>query len=411
MRTKCLEATRAIENERNKKESKDQTTGRSSTGTTGSRGTGGEGEKMFKLPTGPLPEKISLEYTPLQADNWKADMKLFLKTCTNMQVLSIEEQTTLVKRYVETSMWPLVELERGDEIVTMIQKIGDAYDRQVPKFARKVKFLDLMILKGESYVSWANRINQQAELADLKNIRAQDLQLMTFCKGLSETDRLYDKIVDMEIHSWSGAQEIIKKHTQSMALKADLVESAPRPQGQIMNQMSGSGVSKPRQASKSPGKPKDRGASRGREKTKSPNKGSNKSQERSQSGAHECWTCHEVVEGNHFGYNCPKGEKEGEEKRPITPHPRKDRSASGDKTKASQGNETYRRFRGYFGDPGPGPWKIIMRSPVQSTPATTDVGAAPAAVPAALRTMRDQGMKMGPRTRRRTGGTPGPSTS
>ena len=75
---------------------------------------------MFKLPTGTLPEKISLEHTPLQADNWKADMKLFLKTCTNMQVLSIEEQTTLVKRFVETSMWPLVELDRGDEIVTMI---------------------------------------------------------------------------------------------------------------------------------------------------------------------------------------------------------------------------------------------------------------------------------------------------
>ena len=190
VRKQCLEATKAIENERNKKEAKEQSIGRASTGTTGKRGAGGEGEKMFKLPTGPLPEKISLEYTPLQADNWKADMKLFLKTCTNMQVLSIEEQTTLVTRYVETSMWPLVELDRGDEIVTMIKKIGDAYDRQVPKFARKVKFLDLMILKGESYVSWANRINQQAELADLQNIRAQDLQLMTFCKGLNKADRL-----------------------------------------------------------------------------------------------------------------------------------------------------------------------------------------------------------------------------
>jgi hypothetical protein len=77
---------------------------------------------MFKLPTGPTPERISLEYTPLQAGNWKADMKLFLKTCTNIQVLSIEEQTTLIKRYVLTSMWPLVELERGDEIGTMIKK-------------------------------------------------------------------------------------------------------------------------------------------------------------------------------------------------------------------------------------------------------------------------------------------------
>ena len=317
-------------------------------------------------------------------------MKLFLKTCTNMQVLSIKEQTTLVKRYVSTSLWPLVELERGDEIGTMIKKIGDAYNRPVPKFARKVKFLDFMILKGESYVTWANRINQQAELADLQNIRAQYLQLMTFCKGLNKADRLYDKIVDMEVHSWAGAQEIIKKHTQSMALKADLFESAPRPQGQIMNQMSGNGVSKPRPTSKSPGGPRDRGASRGREKTKTPNENKDtKSPSRSQSGAHECWTCHEVVQGDHFGYNCPKGDKkEGEKRRAIPPYPRRDRSASRDKKNASQGNETFRRFRGCFGDPGPGPWKLIVRDPVQPSPATADEGTAPA-VPAAAPTQPD----------------------
>ena len=137
VRRQCLEAAKAIENERNKKEAKEKTTGRASTGTTGNRGAGGEGEKMFKLPTGPLPEKISLEYTPLQADNWKADMKLFLKTCTNMQVLSIEEQTTLVKRYVETSMWPLVELDRGDEIVTMIKKNRGRLRLSGPKVCKK----------------------------------------------------------------------------------------------------------------------------------------------------------------------------------------------------------------------------------------------------------------------------------
>ena len=156
-----------------------------------------------------------------------------------------------------------------------------------------------------------------------------------------------------------------------------------------MNQMSGSGVSKPRPASKSPGGPRDRGASRGREKTKTPNDNKDtKSPSRSQSGAHECWTCHEVVQGDHFGYNCPKSKKEGEEKRPITPYPRRDRSASRDKRNASQGNETFRRFRGYFGDPGPGPWKLIVRNPVQATPATADEGAAPA-VPAAAPTQPD----------------------
>ena len=106
---------------------------------------------------------------------------------------------------------------------------------------------------------------------------------------MNKTDRLYDKIIDMEIKSWAGAQEIIKRHTLSMALKADLVETAPKQQNQIMNQMSGSGVSKQREASKSPGRPKDRGSSRGREKTKEPNKGNNRSQERSKSGAHALW--------------------------------------------------------------------------------------------------------------------------
>ena len=112
---------------------------------------------------------------------------------------------------------------------------------------------------------------------------------MTFCKGLNKADRLYDKIMDMEIHSWSGAQEIIKKHSQSMALNADFVESAPRTQGQIIIQMSGNGVSNPRPASKSPGGPRDRGASRGRDKTKTSNnsKGT-QSPGRSKSGAREC---------------------------------------------------------------------------------------------------------------------------
>ena len=93
----------------------------------------------------------------------------------------------------------------------------------------------------------------------------------------------------MEVHSWAGAKEIIKKHSQSTALKADLVESAPRSQGQIMNQMSGDGVSNPRPASKFPGGPRDKGASRGRDKkTKSPSKGKESAGWRSKSGAREC---------------------------------------------------------------------------------------------------------------------------
>ena len=99
-------------------------------------------------------------------------MKLFVKTCSNIQVLSTDELRTLMKRFVATSLWPLVELGRADSMDMMIKKVGEAYNRQVPKFARKVKFLELMIIKGENYVSWSNRINQQAKLADLEGIKA-----------------------------------------------------------------------------------------------------------------------------------------------------------------------------------------------------------------------------------------------
>ena len=133
MRSKGLEAIKAIEEERNKNEAKNLGEDRI---LTGARGGSGGGDKQFKQPAGPLPEKNSLEYTPLQADNWKADMKLFVKTCSNLQVLSIEDQRTLMKRFVHKDLWPLVELDRADEMGTMIKKVSEAYDRQVPKFGR-----------------------------------------------------------------------------------------------------------------------------------------------------------------------------------------------------------------------------------------------------------------------------------
>ena len=186
------------------------------------QGGGGGGDKQFKQPTGAHLDRTSTEFTPLMAGNWQGDMKLFIKTCSNIHVLSTDEQKTLMKLFVSTSFWPLVELNRADSMDMMIKKVGEAYNRQVPKFARKVKFLELMIIKGKNYVSWSNRINQQAELADLEGIKAQDLQLMKFCQGLNKTDRLYDKLMDMEVHRWATAQEIIKKYSQSQVLKADL---------------------------------------------------------------------------------------------------------------------------------------------------------------------------------------------
>ena len=157
-----------------------------------------------------------------------------------------------MKRYVSTGMWPLVEVGRGDDMAMMIKKMVEAYNRLNSTFNGKVQFLDIMIMKGESYISWMNRINQQAELADLENIRAQEIQLMKFCQGLNKTDWLYKKLMELEIPSWARAQEIIKKHAQSMAQKAVLVDLAPKSaQGQVLNQMSGNSGARPK--SRSPG--------------------------------------------------------------------------------------------------------------------------------------------------------------
>ena len=179
-------------------------------------------------------------------------MKLFVKKCSNLQTLSMDDQKTRMKRYVSTAMWPLVEVGRGDDMATMIKKVLEAYNRLNPTFNRRVQFLDIMIMRGESYITWMNRINQQEELADLENVRSQEIQLRKFCQGLNKTDWLYENLMEMEAPSWARAQEIIKRHTQSMAQKAVLVDSAPKSaQGQVVNQMSGNNGARPR--SQSPG--------------------------------------------------------------------------------------------------------------------------------------------------------------
>ena len=67
----------------------------------------------------------------------------------------------------------------------------EAIDRLQPLFSRKVKFLDLMILKGEGYAEWA-MIIELLELADLDLIQSKDLKLMKYCQGLKPEYKLYD---------------------------------------------------------------------------------------------------------------------------------------------------------------------------------------------------------------------------
>ena len=89
-----------------------------------------------------------------------------------------------------------MEFLRGDNMEVMVKRVEEAFNRLQPVFSRKVKFLELMIMKGEGYMEWAARINQISELADLDGIKSQDLKLMKFCQGLKQSDRLYDKLME-----------------------------------------------------------------------------------------------------------------------------------------------------------------------------------------------------------------------
>ena len=219
---------------------------------------------------------------------------------SNSDILSSSKKKILMKRFVFTAQWPRVELNIANSMEVMVRKVGEAYKRQVPIFARKVKFPELMQVKGEGYIQWANRNNQQSELANMEGIKAQDLQLMKYCQGLQKTDRLYDKLMDLEVKKWATAQKLIKKYVQSQALKADLVESAPKNQGHIVMKLSGD--SSPAQ-----------GPSRG---------GEAQGGGRSPSNSRLCWNCDEVVTGDHFANTFPKPKKKEDPNRSVTPYSR-----------------------------------------------------------------------------------------
>ena len=77
-----------------------------------------------------------------------------------------------MKRFVSTALWPMVKVNGANSMEVMMHKVGEAYKSQVPIFARKVKFSELSQVKGEGYIEWAKKINQQSELANLEGIKA-----------------------------------------------------------------------------------------------------------------------------------------------------------------------------------------------------------------------------------------------
>ena len=270
-------------------------------------------------------------------------MRLYIKTCSNLEILSTEEQRTFCKMFVNPALWSTVEFLRGDNMEVMVKRVEEAFDRLQPVFSRKVKFLELMTIKGESYVEWAARINQVSELADLDGIKSQNLKLMKFCQGLKQSDRLYDKLMEIDPKSWARAQEIIRKHAQSQAFKADLVESTPKNQGHVVMALSGgSGNPTPRPLSQSPGKQRKKYYTNTRWRDRAKGVGEALSSGRSSReprNSRICWNCDEIT-NNHYTNTCQKPQKNKEDpSRSVTPYPNRGRSSSRERGGASQGSE------------------------------------------------------------------------
>ena len=166
-------------------------------------------------------------------------MRLYARTCSHLDSLAMGEQRTLCKILVEPSLWVQVQFHKNDNLLAMVKRIEEIVITLQPIFSRKVKFMDMMIMKGEQPLAWAMRIDEEGDLANLKTLKPQEIKLMKFCQGLKSEDQLYDLLMEMDPRGLEETKVIIRRHTGAMALKADLVEHRPRGPGHVVNSMSG----------------------------------------------------------------------------------------------------------------------------------------------------------------------------
>ena len=68
-------------------------------------------------------------------------MKLYIKTCSNLEIFSMNKQRSLCKRLVHSTLWSQVVFFKKDNITVKVKRVKETFDRLQPIF------LDLMILK------------------------------------------------------------------------------------------------------------------------------------------------------------------------------------------------------------------------------------------------------------------------
>ena len=182
-------------------------------------------------------------------------MHLYAKTCSHLDTLALGEHRNHCKRFVEPSLWMQVQFAKHDNLLAMIDKIEETFKDLQPIFSKKVKFMDMMIMKAERPLDWAMRIDAESELADLETLKPQESKLLKFCQELKSEDQLYEKITEIDPRGWEQAKVITRKHTAAMDLKADLVRHKPRGSGHVVNSISGAPTRSP---SLSPGQQRRR---------------------------------------------------------------------------------------------------------------------------------------------------------
>ena len=69
-------------------------------------------------------------------------MILYIKTCRNLEVLSVQEQRTLCKKLVNPTPWSHIEFFRVDSMEKMVKRVEEAFNRLQPILSREVLGLD-----------------------------------------------------------------------------------------------------------------------------------------------------------------------------------------------------------------------------------------------------------------------------
>ena len=69
-------------------------------------------------------------------------MRLYIKTCINLEVLSAQDQRTLCKKFVHPILWSQIEFFRADNIEVVVKRVEEAFNRLQPILSREVLGLD-----------------------------------------------------------------------------------------------------------------------------------------------------------------------------------------------------------------------------------------------------------------------------